>query len=120
MAIALRNPQMVMFLLVLPLLYVTWRMRGKRLPRLVVGIRLVVTTLVILSLTDPILGQAPPPSTPLVILADQSDSLTESGKAMVRARSTLLATPPRRCRYRSTAATASCDLVVRGEYRRPG
>jgi uncharacterized membrane protein len=85
---------MVIFLLVLPLLYVTWRMRGKRLPRLVVGIRLVVTTLIILSLTDPILGQAPPPSTPLVVLADQSDSLTEVGKATLRARSARLATPP--------------------------
>ncbi len=81
-----RNPQMLALLLLIPATIIVWRWRGKRLSMLVLLLRLIVVTLIVLALADPTTGQPPLPSEPLVVLIDQSDSLTPQGQALLRSR----------------------------------
>lgn len=86
-----RNPQLLALLLLLPIFVVVWRWRGMRLTLAALALRLSAVGLLVLALADPTLGREAPPPGPLVILADQSDSLTEEGKAGLRAEAVRLA-----------------------------
>ncbi len=80
----LANPLMLLLLLVIPLLLVVWRWRGKRFPRPIVALRVLLITLIVLALADPSLGYEVRDSGVTVILVDQSNSLTPSGRESLR------------------------------------
>jgi uncharacterized membrane protein len=86
-----RNPQALALLLLLPIFMILWRWRGRRVVPAALLLRLLTTALLVTALADPVLGRPAPAPGPLVILADQSDSLTEPGKAALRARAAQLA-----------------------------
>ncbi len=86
-----RNPQLLWLLLILPAVAIIWRWRGVRVAPLAFVLRLLAVAAVILALADPIVGAAPAPEGPLVVLADQSDSLTAAGRAALRDRAAQLA-----------------------------
>lgn len=79
-----RNPQLLALLLLLPVLLLVWRWRGMRLVPLALALRLLGVALLVLALADPVVGREEPPPGPLVILVDQSDSLTATGQAALR------------------------------------
>ncbi|MGQ9547273.1 MAG: VWA domain-containing protein [Roseiflexus sp.] len=85
----LRNPQFLALLVLVPLLIGSWFRRRGRLPAMALALRIAIVTLIIVALANPIIlhGQIETTATPLtVVLVDQSDSLTEQGKAALRAR----------------------------------
>jgi len=77
----LRYPLVLFLLVMLPTLALVWRWRGRRVSRAVLAVRLLLVTLLVLALANPVLGQAAPAPGTLVILLDQSDSLEDAGKA---------------------------------------
>ena len=81
----LRYPLVLFLLVMLPTLALVWRWRGMRVSRAVLAVRLLLVTLLVLALANPVLGQAAPTPGTLVILLDQSDSLGDAGKAELRA-----------------------------------
>ncbi|MBC8074550.1 MAG: VWA domain-containing protein, partial [Chloroflexales bacterium] len=87
----LRNPQALWLLLLAPLIVALWRWRGRRVVPGALALRLGIVTLLVLAVADPLLGQRPPAPGPLVIVADQSDSLTDAGKEALRQRANQLA-----------------------------
>jgi Ca-activated chloride channel family protein len=86
-----RNPQLLWLLLLLPAIAILWRWRGVRVTAPALLLRLLAVAAVVLALADPLLGAAPAPEGPLVVLADQSDSLTAAGRAALRDRAAQLA-----------------------------
>jgi uncharacterized membrane protein len=80
----LRNPQLLWLLLTLPAFVLFWRWHGMRVPAMALALRLLTVTLLILALADPFIGTAPPPEGALVLLVDQSDSLSEGARAALR------------------------------------
>ncbi|WP_322816755.1 VWA domain-containing protein [Chloroflexus sp.] len=85
-------PHMFWLLLVLPALLLIWRRAGNRLPWSVVGMRLAIVALLVGALADPIRPLAGVPLTgPLIVLYDQSDSLTPAGQAAIRAEAEAIA-----------------------------
>lgn len=87
----LRNPQLLWLLLLLPLVALLWRWRGVRVPAAALVLRLLALAALVLALADPLIGAAPPPEGPMVVLVDQSDSLTATARAELRARAAELA-----------------------------
>ena len=87
----LRNPQALWLLLLIPLLVALWRWRGRRVVPGALALRLALVALLVLAVADPLLGQRPPAPGPLVIVADQSDSLSDTGKEALRQRALELA-----------------------------
>lgn len=87
----LRNPQLLWLLLLLPLFALIWRWRGVRVATPALVLRLLAVAALVLALADPIIGAAPAPEGPLVVLADQSDSLSAAGRAALRGRAAQLA-----------------------------
>jgi Ca-activated chloride channel family protein len=86
-----RNPQLLWLLLLLPAIAILWRWRGVRVTAAALLLRLLAVAAVVLALADPLVGAAPAPEGPLVVLADQSDSLTDAGRAALRERAAQLA-----------------------------
>lgn len=86
-----RNPQLLWLLLLLPALVLLWRWRGVRVSFAALVLRLLAVTALVVALADPLLGTAPAPTGPLVVLVDQSDSLGEQGRAALRAQAAQLA-----------------------------
>ncbi len=80
----LRNSQLLWLLLTLPAFVLFWRWHGVRVPAAALALRLLTVTLLILALADPFIGTAPSPEGALVVLVDQSDSLSEGARAMLR------------------------------------
>lgn len=87
----LRNPQLLWLLLLLPVFGLLWGWRGVRVPLPALLLRLLAVAVLVLALADPIVGAAPPAAGPLVVLADQSASLTEETRAALRAQAADLA-----------------------------
>lgn len=87
----LRNPHLLWLLLLLPSLLLFWRWRGVRVSAAALALRIGSVSLLVLALADPTFGAAPPPEGPLVVLVDQSDSLTEAGRAALRAQAAEIA-----------------------------
>lgn len=82
----LRNPQVLALLLaLLPILVIIWRWRGMRLTPAALLLRLALVSLLVLALADPTMGREAPAQGPVIILVDQSDSLTAEGQATLRA-----------------------------------
>lgn len=86
-----RNPQLLALFILLPALAMLWRWRGGRLPFTALALRLCALGLLIVAMAEPTLGRDLPPTGPLVVLVDQSDSLTPEGKADVQARAARIA-----------------------------
>lgn len=81
-AIIFRLPQAFWALLILLPLF-TWRMWRRRWPWPAAALRLLITSLLVVGIADPILDPPPPPER-LVFLLDQSLSLGAEGRARVR------------------------------------
>ncbi|WP_322489204.1 VWA domain-containing protein [Chloroflexus sp.] len=87
-----QSPHLFWLLLALPALVLIWRRAGRRLPWPVVGIRILIIALLITALTDPIWRQAGALAAgPLLVLYDQSASLTAEGQAAIRAEAQAIA-----------------------------
>lgn len=86
-----RNPQLLWLLLLLPVALLLWRWRGLRVPAAALALRLLALAALVVALADPLLGAAPPPEGPLVVLVDQSDSLTAATRAALRSQAADLA-----------------------------
>ena len=85
-------PHMFWLLLTLPALVLIWRRSGSQLPWSVLGLRLVIVTSLIGALADPVRPQSGKPGdNPLIVLYDQSDSLTAVGRAAIRAEAEAIA-----------------------------
>ncbi len=78
------HPQMFVLLLIIPLLLIVWRWRGRRFSLAVVALRVILITLIVLALADPSLGYTVRDSGVTVILVDQSNSLTPPGRETLR------------------------------------
>jgi Ca-activated chloride channel homolog len=89
--LTLRNPELLALLLLLPGFVLLWRWGGRRLVPGALLLRLASVSMLVLALTNPTLGREAPPTGPLVILVDQSDSLTNEGKATLQAEAERLA-----------------------------
>lgn len=90
----LRNPQFLTLLMIVPLIIGGWLWRRGRLPAMALVLRVAIVTLIIVALANPVVmhGRSEIAAAPLtVVLVDQSDSLTEQGKAALRARAAALA-----------------------------
>ncbi len=79
-----RNPQLLWLLLTLPAFVLFWRWHGVRVAAAALMLRLLTVTLLILALADPLIATALPPEGALVVLVDQSDSLSEATRAALR------------------------------------
>ncbi|MFN3374582.1 MAG: VWA domain-containing protein, partial [Chloroflexus sp.] len=81
-----QSPHLFWLLLALPALVLIWQRAGQRLPWPVVGIRMLIVAFLITALADPIWQQPGAPATgPLLVLYDQSASLTADGQTAIRA-----------------------------------
>lgn len=87
----LQNPQLLWLLLLLPLAVLLWRWRGVRVPVAALALRLAALSALIVALANPLIGAPPPPEGPLVVLVDQSDSLAEPARAVLREQAAALA-----------------------------
>jgi Ca-activated chloride channel homolog len=76
----LRNPELLLLLLLIPVIWTLWAMGGRRIAPAAVGLRTLIVALLAFALADPLLGRNEAAPGPLVVLVDQSDSLTEAGK----------------------------------------
>lgn len=79
------HPQLLALLLLLPVLVLIWVWRGMRTVPSSLVLRLMGVTLVVVALANPTQGHEMLPAGPLIVLVDQSDSLTEEGKSALRA-----------------------------------
>lgn len=79
-----RNPELLALLLLLPGFVLLWRWGGMRLVPGALALRLATVGLLVLALANPTLGREAPPPGPLVLLVDQSDSLTTDGKTALQ------------------------------------
>jgi uncharacterized membrane protein len=79
------NPQLLALLLLIPALIGIWVWRGMRIVPTAMVIRMVMVALVIVALANPTRGQRIESSGPVVILVDQSDSLTPQGQQALQA-----------------------------------
>ncbi len=87
-----RNPDILILLFVLPVIVVIlWLWRGRRLPIASLLLRLGTVTFLILALANPLSGQEVPTESMVVILVDQSDSLTADGKVALQSEARRLA-----------------------------
>jgi uncharacterized membrane protein len=81
-----RNPQLLLLLLAfLPVAIFFWRWRGRRVVPAALVLRLLALTVLIFALAEPTLGREMPPPEPMVLLVDQSDSLSPASRAALRA-----------------------------------
>lgn len=85
-----RNPYMLSLLVLLPVVVLLWQRRVAGMYA-TLAVRVVVIILLVLALADPTIGQPPAQPGPLVLLVDQSDSLTTTGQAALRSAATSLA-----------------------------
>jgi uncharacterized membrane protein len=87
-----RNPQLLALLALLPLLAAIWLARPGRVGGLALALRLTMIGLLVVAMADPALPQAAAPTEGVLVLAvDQSDSLGEEGRAVLRERAVALA-----------------------------
>jgi Mg-chelatase subunit ChlD len=80
-----RPAVLVLLLLLLPAMAGLWLWRGRRTVPISLGLRLASVALIILAIANPTQGRPLLESGPLVLLVDQSDSLTPQGQAALRA-----------------------------------
>lgn len=89
--ITFENPVALLLLAFVPMLIAVWLWRGRRIIPPALVLRTISLSLIILALANPILGTPPAPAGTLVLLVDQSDSLTEAGKQTLREQAAQLA-----------------------------
>lgn len=90
----LRNPQFLALLMIVPLIIGGWLWQRGRLPAMALVLRVAIVTLIIIALANPVIlhRRIETAAAPLiVVLVDQSDSLTDQGKSALRARAAALA-----------------------------
>lgn len=81
---AFEQPLVLWLLLLLPLFVLVWFVRGMRTVPAAVLLRVLSVAMLILAVARPTFGQPIQDDLPIVILADQSDSLTPTGQAAAR------------------------------------
>ncbi len=86
-----QNPQFFWLCLLLPALALLWFWRFGRVRWPALVLRLASVSLLVLALAGPFQATAVPVAGPTVILVDQSDSLTETARAALRAEAAQLA-----------------------------
>lgn len=86
-----QNPQFLWLFLLLPALALLWFWRYGRVRWPALLLRLAAVSLLVTALAGPFQASTTAVRGPLVILVDQSDSLTEAGKAALRAEAAQLA-----------------------------
>jgi Ca-activated chloride channel family protein len=85
--LVLRHPEILFLLLALPAYILLWVRRPARISRGALALRLLIATLLVATLADPVVGARPgQPEPVLALVIDQSDSLGEEGKAELRHR----------------------------------
>ncbi len=83
----LRHPELLLLLILLPILGLIWWRRRLRISPIAVGLRLLITGLLVVALADPIIGSRPGRLDPvLALVVDQSESLGEAGRIELRDR----------------------------------
>ncbi len=87
----LNQPQLLALLLILPVMVAIWLWRGRRLAPLALLFRLLTVALLILAATNPTIEQTTEPATSVIILVDQSGSLTAEGQAALRSQASRIA-----------------------------
>ncbi|NJN67640.1 MAG: hypothetical protein HC884_13470 [Chloroflexaceae bacterium] len=88
--IPFQNPHLLALLLLLPVLLLVWLVRGRGVVPTVVLLRMGIVLLLVLALANPTPEREAPKTSPLIVLVDQSDSLTSRGQATLRSRATHL------------------------------
>lgn len=78
------NPQFLLLLLVLPAMAMLWYWRGMRTVPAALALRLLVVALIVVAVANPTSSSEIETSGPIVLLVDQSDSLTPEGQASLR------------------------------------
>ncbi|WP_298819748.1 VWA domain-containing protein [Chloroflexus sp.] len=87
-----QSAHMFWLLLALPAFALIWRRAGRRLPWSILALRLAIVALLIGALADPVWQQAGRAAAgPLIVLYDQSDSLTPAGQAAIRSEAEAIA-----------------------------
>ncbi len=89
--VTFEHPVAFLLLAFVPVLLAVWLWRGRRIIPPALLLRTISLSLLILALANPILGTPPAPAGTLVLLVDQSDSLTEAGKQTLREQAAQLA-----------------------------
>jgi len=111
----LRNPQFLLLLTLVPLIVGGWLWRRGRLPAAALVLRVIIVTLIIGALTNPVVlqGRIESAGAPLtVVLVDQSDSLTDEGKAVLRARAAAIAAGGGPVQVITFGATAAAEQSI--------
>ncbi len=85
-------PYLLALLNLLPAYGALWLWRKMRISPLALGLRLFTLTFLVLALANPTFGTEAPLAQPLIILVDQSESLTASGQATLRAQADQIVT----------------------------
>lgn len=81
----LRHPELALLLLLLPAFAAVWWRRRLRIAPTALGLRLLILALVVVALTDPVVGaRASRPEALLALVIDQSDSLGSAGQLDLR------------------------------------
>lgn len=86
----LRHPQALLLLLLLPAFIAVWQ-RRRALSGVALTLRLLIVVLVVLALANPTLRRSGSQQDILVLLVDQSDSLGDDGKALLRRQAATIA-----------------------------
>lgn len=79
-----RNPQLLWLLMLLPGLALIWAWGRGRVLGAALPLRLLATALLVVALADPAPSAEPPPTGPLVVLVDQSASLSTANRQAMR------------------------------------
>ncbi len=79
-----RSPQLLLLLVLLPIFIGLWVTSKRRLPTAALGLRLLMVTLIVTAIADPVLGTMAPSQLPVVVLVDQSGSLSPEQRAAAR------------------------------------
>lgn len=85
------HPSYLYLLILLPLLVAIWLWRGRRTIPPALLLRLLSVALIITALANPVFGVPRQTAASIVLLVDQSDSLTDSGKLTLRQQAATLA-----------------------------
>jgi uncharacterized membrane protein len=88
--IPFQNPHLLVLLVLVLLVWLVWLVRGRGVVGPVVVLRMVIVLLLVMALANPTPEQKAPQTAPLMVLVDQSDSLTPRGQATLRERATRL------------------------------
>lgn len=106
-----RTPLALLLLLLVPVLFGLWLRRGGRVSASVLALRLLILSLIVLAIANPVMRQTPTGTGTTVLLVDQSDSLGAEGKTALSQRAAEIARASERTRtlYFGADVVAAAD-----------